>query len=720
MGLIEEKSPSDHDQNAQRDAYTKLCLTTCRFVQSFTVVGFLGRVQERDDSATICLCAAVLTHIVLTQSRNGTLRSIAAIMKEHETPKQLMLYASFFSTTVSQNMAFVGNAQEVDRGDQWCLSSIKAVFNLLHAISGVMDVEVLSTLPELEFSHLVVRNPLFESRAPLWHAQDPSTSPPRGYVFKGEMAMISNQKASLLVGTDDPIFNIWLIAMKILAATTQTYSRQMQMKSVDGDFKFLFDIPVEFLRIHRLPLLACLKSCDDKLTRNALNEATAIFAMVAALCACHGRGIIRHASENILLEFVENAKFVVSTLSKFLGATGNSQELFMAIHEHESTDEDGFDLQAPSPFVFARDRLVSEGLSSVKHEAIKFSHYASGRVGRITKGDFEASAVVPHHLKQFSIEYNHENDLERNCRLAVTSNFSLELVRNASECLCQALSLIWRSHSINSSYYLISDNVLGGLDLLRLVKPGLLVGYRPNIGECMLDDPIGFSSLRFGTVVDSNTFDRTWEVQVIQWEGSREAVDGIKEIMRPEQLVGIEDTSARKPASRLEAAPDVMESFEVLPSSLSTANYIMILRWCHQQFAFGQGQALTNGFELPRTEQQIAEEAAILLAADLVLHTLNGDFECWTRESQSSLNAQIFELFADKEIVILNAENDPFVPYFKEGRLKDLISTEVWRSIQRQVAPFVQQAWSEKLEANRLQKEMKSTRRVSRSGYRLR
>ena len=64
---------------------------------------------------------------------------------------------------------------------------------------------------------------------------------------------------------------------------------------------------------------------------------------------------------------------------------------------------------------------------------------------------------------------------------------------------------------------------------MRLVKPGLVVGYRPNVGECLLEDSVSFSTLRFGTVLEVNTFERTWKVRVIQWEGSKETLDEIEE-----------------------------------------------------------------------------------------------------------------------------------------------------------------------------------------------
>ena len=73
---------------------------------------------------------------------------------------------------------------------------------------------------------------------------------------------------------------------------------------------------------------------------------------------------------------------------------------------------------------------------------------------------------------------------------------------------------------------------------MRLVDPGLVVGYRPNIGESMLDGTTNFASLRFATVDDVDTFEQTWTVEVLRQEGSEVAAHGRKEKIRPSRLVG--------------------------------------------------------------------------------------------------------------------------------------------------------------------------------------
>lgn len=711
VGLLGEKSKSDQDHLLQRDENAKLCSITCVFLQ------YLSRhADERNETSdrdinAVRLCASLLIHIVLSASQADSSRNIAGILKEYEVPKVLMLYAIRYCDVLSKDIADSGRISEGASSNDPALLAVVAVFKLLEVLSASCDWDIISNIPILELSHLVVRNPIFEARLPMWCGENSVKSPPRGYIFKGDVANVTSQKVSLLVGTDDPIFHIWLIAMRILSSVVRACARPADPKFQASSHR-LAELPIEFLRLHREPLLASLRSCEDKLTTNVLKEVTVLLQLLTSLL-CRDRVDTFERSYNEFGDFLGSAKIVVSALSKYLGSIGNSQELFIAVHEHEKMEEDGFDPALSSSFSFARERLLSQGLSNVKHEAIKFSHYASARSVKITQSDFEASGVVPHHLKPFSVEHGHENDLERNCRLAVTSEFSLKLTRITSECLAQALSILWKMHPSKMSFYAIPGSCRSGLDLSRLLTPGLVVGYRQMAGKFILEDTNTFPSLKFGTVLETNTFEKTAQVGVIQEEGSRAATPGTKICIRLEQIVGVEDKSARNPSADLMAAPCDMASFEVLPSSLSTANYIMILRWCHQQHVFGQSQALAN------VCKQIAEEAAILLAADLVFHQLNGNLDGWSKEMKLRLNEQMFELFADKEMVESNVENQPSSLSFTEGRLKNIISSDVWVSLQQQVSPFIQQAWSERIEAERLHEELKGSKR-RRSGYRFR
>ena len=518
--------------------------------------------------------------------------------------------------------------------------------------------------------------------------------------------MVTNQTSSFLVGTDDPVFGIWLSSMQVLTGLIRTSSLDL----LEADNR-VFDNAVEFLQIYRGPLLACLQGCGSKLTRNSLKETKILLSLVAELCKRRNQEHFVQSTGNLFEELIQYAKIVVSYLSKFLGATGTSQELFTAIYQYESSDPDRFeDHTTMTPFNH-RPSLLSDGLASSKHEAIKYSHFASGISGRMTKEDFERSAIVPDFLKHLSQgQRDYETDLERNCRLSVSSNFSLDLIGATAQALSEALALIWRTHSVNSSFY-----AFNGSD--SLVVNGIVVGYRPHVGQNLLTEYGGsttnFDLLRFGRVIKSDTFSRTWEVEVIREEGPEQTVHHLLEskpveTVQASQIVGIEDESARRSASSLSPAPDSMSSFERMATQLTTGNYILILNWCHQQVTIApEGSPLDSGFKVPEFVQQLAEEATILLGADLVIHELNGQFKKLPKKDVSRLDEQISDLFADTSLLI-NSENDEplsTTAAFPDGKMKDIIGPTVWNGVQSQVRPFVLRSMKDKQDLERKRKE---------------
>jgi hypothetical protein len=375
-----------------------------------------------------------------------------------------------------------------------------------------------------------------------------------------------------------------------------------------------------------------------------------------------------------------------------------------------STDQDQYEtLKANSLSQLRRD-LLEIGLPMAKQKAMRLTYYASSRLEKVSQEDFEAGTIVPDYLNSLSQKKAHDSNSEQICRLSVTNKFSLGLVRASAKLVCQALSLVLRTHAISKSFYMFSE-ADNAIDCMNLVEPGIVIGYRPNIGQNMLFDSSGFECLRFGRVLKTDTFSRTWEVEVIRQEGDDSAVfDGRKETVQAAQLAGIEDKSARKPSTaKLTPAPDSMEDFEKIPRYLTTGNYIMILRWCHQQTTLLQSgpNNVDGGVESQSYIQQIADQASILLGSDLVLHGLNGSFQKMDKKEIYRLDSQIFELFADRTLLVGNLENEDASSSasFQEGRMKKVINDSVWNGLQSQVRPFVQRAWKHEIERERKRRE---------------
>ena len=728
-GLIEKREHSRPDQGVQGDIYLSLCLTNCKFVQAFSRMCNQDNICHKTHTTTIRSCASFFTLLVIGYqgdrlSNASYTTMLSNSFREYEVLKLLMQYATFLSTSVGNSLSSTTNSNP-SAEDREILDVIKAVFNLLHAIADTNDPEIIRTLHGVELSQLAVRNPLFNLRSPKWSQQDPTRVQPRGYVFKRETVMKSNQKSSNYFGSIDPVYEIWLASMQVLGACVRTSSHYLNDSGGDNVGTGFLDMSIEFLRVYKVPLLVCLKSCvnPSKMTRFALREAKVLVAMVAELCKRNVRTSFVSSNLQLCEEFLEHSKRTMTSLISFLGAVGTSSELFAAIELYESTDQDRYEDLKKAPLSQLRHSLLSIGLPTAKQKAMRLSNYASGCLEKLSQEDFQAATIVPDYLKSLSQKRDYESNSEQICRLSVTNQFSLGLVQASAEFVCQALSLVLRTHAISKSFYTFSE-ADRAIDCMNLVEPGVVIGYRPNIGQSMLFDSSGFECLRFGRVQKADTFARTWEVEVIRQEGNdREVFDGRKETVQAVQLAGIEDKSARKPSTSLLApAPDSMTDFENTPGYLTTGNYILILRWCHQQTTLLQaGTTLDAGFKTPSYIQQIAEQASILLGADLVLHGLNGSFQNKDKKEISRLDHQMFELFADKALLAVNVENEePSASSFPEGRMKEVIDSSVWNGLQSQVRPFVQRAWKvrQEIERKRTEKRMNSGDTEFFSGFR--
>lgn len=710
--LIKSKESASRSSETQSDVDAALCLANCKFLQTFSNLcknGDLGSFERRRMlRSSISLFTMIVVGYESSSPSNAAYKmTIAGMLKEFEALKQLMHYATSLSSSAAGSMSR-SEKPEPSPADKDILALINAVYNLLFAITDTNDEALLAVLRGIEFSKLVVRNDLFALRAPLWLQQDSMGAPPRGYIVSGDTVMISSRQSSLYVGNNDPVHDIWISSMKILGAALRT---SCQCPRVSGSMNlesFFFELSIEFLTIHTSSLGSCLKSCGPTLTRNTLHEATAIFTLVAELCKRNIREAFVQSRRQLCEDFVAQAKYVVTSLSKFLGATGTSRELFMIIQEYENSDPDRFGEEMVAPLSQVRLPLFTQGLPSAKHEAIKYSHFASKCKVPITKADFQAAAGVPDHLKSLSLDRNYESDLERNCRLSVTSNFSFELVQACAYTLRQALSLIWRTHPVSKSFYTF-PNEDNAIDAMVLVETGIVVGFEGNReGALHLDkSKSDFESMTFGKVLKKDTIKRTVQVQVLREPRSNSTWTDKEVTVRASQISGIEDKSMRKPSSLLRPAPDSMATLETSHENVTTGNYILTLRWCHQQTTVAHCIGLDAGFKIPHYIQQIAEETAVVLGADLVLHHEIGSFVQIERKELSQLDAQLFELFADKAVLDGDLENELESPAFTEGRMKGIVSPSVWHGVQHQVFPFLERAWKEMKDAGRKRKEMR-------------
>lgn len=672
---------------------------------------------KRENRESLRCCISLFT--VLVAKGQGSqisdasyFKLISETLREYDVLKQLIEHGMTASREAANSILSSFSSQSKDywrRGpslqEEENLVVVQSVLNLLYSVAEVNDPEMLSILPGAQLGQFVARNPLFEYAAHVWKDHDASNM--RGYVVSDERNEITLQSKkmapnSLPMGKDDPVHAIWLTSMKVLQASLRSSSNCLNIQGTESIGKQFFAMSVEFLVIYRNPLISCLKCCDSELTRNELLEATQVLALIAELCKRDTRDLFLHTQKDLCEELVKWSKFVVASISKFLGASGTARELFHALEQYESAPElvENGNNQGSVPSTVKHPLLSGRGLQSAKHEAYKFSHFAAMCCQRITKLDFEAYFTVPTNLKQISQNREHYSDLERFCRMSVTGNFALQMEKAAADCLSQAISFIWKTHPLSQSFKMFSEKEILQLHAMELVQPGMIIGYRPAGGDGILGDGgvETFEGLRFGRVISSDTINRSWNVKVLRQDSGQLIGESIGsgseqelvDVVRMRQLAGIEEVAMRKTVVKYVPAPDTMDALKTARVDLSLGHLILVLRWCHQRAMLGGGLNQTKG-----SIQRIAEQTIALLGAELAIHDENGSSLNKSKTEKGQLDAQVFEMFADPDhLKTLDfAMEDGVVPPVQEGRLKNVVGAPAWQVIRPQVSPYIERTW---------------------------
>jgi hypothetical protein len=727
IGLIEAKADTSTgpQKNRLNSMYNALCRVNSKVLQ---LLGALMKAspsldKKRDHKSSLLCCVSLFTSLVTrgqgSQFSDATyFKMISETLREHEVSQKLLEHA-LSASTLAANSLSSKNSEEVKPSQEESenLMVVKSVLDLMFSVAEVNNPEMLAIIPGAGLSQLVVRNPLFAYTETRWAQHDPHSMPPRGYIISSDKKGTWSKNGSssfprFHIGEDDPVHDIWMSSMRVIQASMRCSSHWLSIKSTEPIGRLFFEMSVEFLAAHKGQLLACLKCCGLKLTRNAVLEATYILALIAELCKRSTRDTFIRRCKDLCDEFVNWSKFVAVKISKFLGASGTARELFLAIEEYESADA-ATDYM-PDTALQPRHPLLAEGLPSAKHEAVKYSHFASRCYERVTSDDFEAASMVPSHLASLAKERGNDSDLERACRLSVTNNFAAQIEKTAGDCLSQAISVIWKTHPTSFSFHTFSEHEVTMMEPMGLVQPGVIIGYRPGAGDGLLAEiestSKGFEKLQFGRVIRSDTIDRTWRVKMLYHGAPEPEGEGNVEVVRAKQLAGIEDASTRMAVATFLPAPNSMTDLENASDALSLGHLILALRWCHQQSLTMKGGALDRGFKTTASVRRIAEQTVALLGAELGIHDEIGSRINMAPKARSRLDAQIFELFADQSILMggENMENSAPLAFGQEGRLKEIIDRSAWEAVRPQVTREVQRSWKEKQDKERRRKEKRS------------
>ena len=660
--------------------------------------------QKRVYREALLACTSLLSVLVLRKADSNSFDGqelyfgmISETFEQLEVLDSLLWQATLVSASAAANRLSRSiekpKTNEGSRQQESEVAVLKSVLTLLNGFANVGHPKLLSLLTSNRLYQLVIANPLFADASHSWES---TAANRRGYVPSPRQSKVATDgslsSTSCYAGRDDPVHDIWLMSMEIIKASLRS-SVQLKNVQITETVKVqFFGMSLDFLRNFREALFACLKDCgsvmhgsaSSSLTLNALREATHILSVVSELCSRRNRDKFFRSDRYLYEEFVSLSCFVLMSISRFLAATGTSRELFTVLANYEALD-----CRAPQTpgSLKSRPTILSGDVPNARHEAIRYSHFASRCCACVTKSDFENSSIVPCHLKHLSQDRTHDPVLERNCRLSVTSQFVLQLEEIAAECIAEAVSIIWKTHPVMSSFVMFSEDEASQIDALPLVRPGMIIAIRnkQKRGIKAQGGPGEGAEILFGRVLRSDTVNRTWQVDVLQQTNSTSR-SGESIVVSAFQLAGIEDFSRRRCVAAYRPAPDTAAELENMGRTLTLGHLILTLRWCHQHSLVMTGKLHESGLI-----QRITEQVSALLGAELSIHQEIGSPLNTPKADRARLDAQILELFDDDSS--------------GEGRLKEIMSEIAWSAIQPQIARETERARSDMQEKENKRKD---------------
>lgn len=652
----------------------KLCLTNSR------VLVAIGRPlstnsTERDYHVSFRCCVVLLSSIISIKpgpaiDDSHYFKSLSQVFVEFNVMDEVLFQGIDCSANASRLLAADGS---ISSDARVYLETLHAVLDLLFSMAESGNSDLLNALSRHLTSKLLVRNPLFEK---CLTRRDQAT--PRGYLPVASRSP-GNADEDL-----DSVINVWKTSMKILTAAVCSSSPLNENHFV----RMIY----EFLELNREKLLASLNSLDLHLTCSGLEEATCILSMIAEMCKRENRDEFRQELGIICHEYISKAAFVLAVLSRFLVAAGTARELYICIEQFASNSEH---IKTSQPFALQQwHPLMEEGISTLRHEAVKFSSHASKMRHPVTDVDFREASQKSAHLSIALMGNVNESELEKSSKATVTNVFAEHLEREVALCLTEALAVVWRMHPSSFSFRCISEEEKCQLDVMGLAPIGAIIGFRPVEGDefrSPTSEPL-FSTLTFGRVIAVDTVRRVWEVRSLDESG-----EGNTWHVRAGQLTSFEETTLRKTITKYKPAPDSMSELEKTTSSCSLGSLISILRWCHQECALLA--SASNQSAKHAATIRLAEQASILLGTELSLHNENEGHLLATSKDKSKLCSQVFELFAESSDTGSSSgqENARALANFENGRLKEVLSPSIWTSIRLQVLDEIRHEREERL-----------------------
>jgi hypothetical protein len=657
--------------------------------------------ERRKYRSCFCTCVSLLGSMITEDEsdpsmdgrRSYTLK-LHAVFRDFDIVRSLVLHAGLASTPDAWSTTVSGaNAESNGRLslDEEEAALVLSVFNLFTAIAVGGDPSMLSLLVEGNSSLLLSRNAILS----FWGQTHSNVTafPLRGYVpegVRGQGQSASSNTGARYAGLDDPAHLVWRAGLKFIAATLRSSSRNTDVG--DGTMARYCSLAFDFLMSNREPLLAALKQCSSVtfgsksfvFTLNSLREATLIMSIVSELNSRAVVDTFKRACPDLYNALIGEAKALVASISSFLGASGASRELFRAMADFEGGDgmagDQGYHFGALSPVY----QVLSSGVPNAKHEAIRYSHFVSRCSAAVTREDHESQLTFPsrwkHKARSGSTSDPHSvTSLEHNCRSSVTSDFSLELELSAAECLCHAVSIVWKTHPASNSFVMFSEEEAARLDAMPFVQPGMVVAFRARdrregvlVPTSRENNSLG--PIEFGQVMHCDTVHRVWNVRLMNSAETCYVSDF--------QLAGIEDTTKRCCILTFSPAPETSSELESVGRTISVGHLILALRWCHQAYSELRGETPRGG-----VVSRLAELVTAFVGMELSIHHEIGSQHSTSKpDADKIIAAQLLDLYGEtSEFGVRAAESFSDPTARRNGRLKEVVCDSVWEAIRRQL-----------------------------------
>jgi hypothetical protein len=537
-----------------------------------------------------------------------------------------------------------------------------------------------------------------------------------GVGIRGYLPLSHGMHYEAAIGKEDPAQELFIAAMLLLATSLRTASRSLP--TGESTTRRIYFIASEYLSKNDKSIIGCLRQVSSvevtaRLTVRVTREAAAALSVVSELCGRNAVDLFKRSHPHLYRDLLHEVRAMARAICCYLGASAASRELFKGLDVEDSAATNPVSFAGLSP-VFD---ILANGVSNSKHEAIRFSLFASHCTSAVTSDEHKAQSDYAiswaPRARSASIENNprSESSLEQNSRSAVTCAFAFQLEDVASSCLFHAANILWKTHPSASSFVTYSPEESAKLDGLSIVKVGMVIAFRAiNSSRGLLVSQHGFDSnqqhsagnddpLAFGEVFSIDTVNRCWQVWLVSGSDASEEWCYVDE----QQLAGVEDITKRHSILAYAPAPETSTELEAVTSGvggahgLSVGHLILALRWCHETHMEFGSQPSTS---------QLAEVLSALLGVEISLHKESKSHQNMrNRQPEASfmLGAQFLDLYGEEpELGCIHFDVDDAPPFAlrREGRLKKILSKGAWEGIRQQLHSEMRQA-SMEIEAKR-------------------